>query len=433
MFSLGLADIVGCGSRADELRAQSMEEEEALESVGAKTTELSGKLKALKLKHSVIKKERDQLLVEKRELLTPVKDVKDEISGYLRKIKELDAQLKVEREKVALHETVVASKSDLEGHLKFSRDENRNLQMLLETSKELADSRQSRIDELEARSRADKLQMDAIKLKLESPSTSTPLSEGTTSKAALKIAYDELDAMRNKVSGLEANAVADRQQLTSLQIRLDTVVAEKQSVDLSLEIALSELSAARTRIAEWDGPSVGAGTGTGTGAGAGAGSAYSTDGEVHRLQQQIIQLTHSHEALTTQHQELESTMVRREAALVGERDTLAADKARLEIQVETLEGQLQRERAALLALQAPQNEAGTTDAALTAAREEVLACRGRIAELESQSKRDRERSSALRQEIDEMIAGRVIPHGDSPTRLADRCKAVKDKVSQCAV
>ena len=86
MFSL--AELIGCGRGNDEItKAAEEAEEDTNRELTEKGVNFENKLRLLKVKHTVIKKERDQLLQEKREL-TPIK--KDEISGYLRQIKELE-------------------------------------------------------------------------------------------------------------------------------------------------------------------------------------------------------------------------------------------------------------------------------------------------------------------------------------------------------
>lgn len=62
-----------------------------------------------------------------------------------------------------------------------------------------------------------------------------------------------------------------------------------------------------------------------------------------------------------------------------------------------------------------------------------MAYRDRINELEAQAKKDRERATALQHDFDALIAGRIVTHGESPTRLADRCKAVKDKLEAASI
>ena len=208
---------------------------------------MANKLRALKVKHSVIKKERDQLLVEKRESLSPVKEVKEDTSGYIRQIKGLEAQLKIEREKVMIQDVALMANKEIERSLELSREENKNLHLHLETTKELAKSRQERIEELEARSRADKTQLEVMKVKYDGGKSTDgqamqqAVNEANASKLALKMAKEELELLRSKVVESESHAATNQQQLTSLQTRLDTMTAQKKSAGSCTFCPLSHL------------------------------------------------------------------------------------------------------------------------------------------------------------------------------------------------
>ena len=129
-------------------------------------------------------------------------------------------------------------------------------------------------------------------------------------------------------------------------------------------------------------------------------------------------------------EELEGN-AQRDKAVRRERDDLAAAKAKLEVQVADLERQVRRNREELALMQQEHDE--LIGSALAAAKGEVVAYRDRINELEAQAKKDRERAAALQRDFDELISGRIVTHGESPTRLADRCKAVKDKLEAASI
>ena len=380
MFSI--AELIGCGRSNDEItKAAEEAEEDVNRELAEKGTNFENKLKLLKVKHTVIKKERDQLLQEKREL-TPIKD---ELSGYIRQIKELEAALLSQDEKAKVENSTIFN-------------ENRQLQLHLVTTKELADARQLRIDELETRARADKIQFDSMKMRLETLSSQnensqelqTAIDETNAYKVALQIAKGEIVTMKNQLKVFEKRTEAELDRANSLQLQLDAAQQRIAELEKSSTIAM------RSR---------------------------SVDDE-----QQVIELKHTITMLTTQVKELEGS-AHREKSLQRERDELTMAKTKLEVQVVELERQLKRDRDHLALVQQESDE--LIGSALAAAKGEVVAYRERINELESQSRKDRERSAQIQREFDELIAGRIVTHGESPTRLADRCKAVKDKYVWC--
>ena len=403
-----ISDLVGCGNKADELKAESLEEDFSPESAA----DLATKLRALKVKHSVIKKERDQLLVEKRESLSPVREVKEDTSGYIRQIKGLEAQLKIEREKVMIQDAALMANKEIERSLEVSREENKNLYLHLETTKELAVSRQERIDELEARSRADKTQLEVMKVKYDggkstdSQERQQAVNEANASKLALKMAKEELELLRSKVVESETQATVNQQQLTSLQTRLDTMTAQKKSADLSLEMAQSELLVMQKRMTDME-RSIDNRNGTDVQSAAGNAE------KLRLLQQQVAEHKGNN------------------AILIKERDDLLSVKEKLEAQVTELGRQLKRDRSQLAIIQQESDQ--IVQSAMTAARGEVGAYRDRINELELQSRKDRERSTQIQRQFDELITGRVVSSSESPTRLADRCKVVKDKLEAASI
>ena len=410
-----ISDLVGCGNKADELKAESLEDEESRDLSPERAVDLANKLRALKVKHSVIKKERDQLLVEKRESLSPVREVKEnkeDTSVFLRQIKGLESQLKIEREKVVILDDALLANKEIERSLEVSREENKNLHMHLETTKELAISRQERIDELEARSRADKTQLEVMKVKYDggkstdSQAMQQAVIEANASKLALKMAKEELELLRSKIVESEARTTVNQQQLTSLQTRLDTMTAQKKSADLSLEMAQGELLGMQKRMADIE-------QSINNQNGSDAISAAGNAEKLRLLQQQV-----------TEHKDAN-------AVLTKERNDLLSVKAKLEAQVTELERQLKRDRSQLAIIQQESDQ--IVQSAMTAARGEVGTYRDRINELELQSRKDRERSAQIQREFDELITGRIVSNGESPTRLADRCKAVKDKLEAASI
>ena len=397
MFSL--AELIGCGRGNDEItKAAEEAEEDTNRELTEKGVNFENKLRLLKVKHTVIKKERDQLLQEKREL-TPIK--KDEISGYLRQIKELEAELVSERENARIQSSTVFN--DLELELQRKQEENRQMQLHLVTTKELADARQLRIDELETRAQADKTQFDSMKMRLEAVSVQhensqelhAAIDETNAFKVALQIAKGEIVTMKNQLLVFEKRTEAEQDKATSLQSQLDDALVNEKAF--------------QQRIAELEKNPIEM-------------QSRSVDDE-----QLVMDLKHTITMLTTQVKELEGS-AHREKNLQRERDELTVAKIKLEVQVAELERQMKRDRDHLALVQQESDE--LIGSALAAAKGEVVAYRERINELESQSRKDRERSAQIQREFDELIAGRIVTHGESPTRLADRCKAVKDKYVQ---
>lgn len=382
MFSI--ADLVGCGSRQDELKKEQEEEEarEAAERVSEKMKEVENNLKALKLKHAVVKKERDELLTFKREL-TPVKDAEAQHVKRIRdleaqttaaasRIKDLEAQLADARERTVASDGAAAGKADVERQLQATKEETRNLQLHLETTREVVELQKAKLDELETRSKADKQQYDAMKAKLESVHHGTESADAK----AMQRAQEELVAMKNRM------AEAEQQLAAAIKKSNDSQGSSRDAAEL--EKTKNELGAVRTVV---------------------------------ELQKQRIE-------------ELEGN-AQRDKAVRRERDDLAAAKAKLEVQVADLERQVRRNREELALMQQEHDE--LIGSALAAAKGEVVAYRDRINELEAQAKKDRERAAALQRDFDELISGRIVTHGESPTRLADRCKAVKDKLEAASI
>ena len=400
MYSI--AELIGCGRGNDEItKAAEEAEEDTNRELTEKSVNFENKLRLLKVKHTVIKKERDQLLQEKREL-TPIKD---EVSGYIRQIKDLEAELTSEREKARIQSSVV-SNNDTELDLQRKLEENRQLQLHLVTTKELSDARQLRIDELETRARADKAQFDSMKMRLESLSMQNEnnqelqaaIDETNAFKVALQIAKGEIITMKNQLMVFEKKTEAEQDRVASLQSQLDAALVNEKT----FQQRIADLEEKNQNAIEMRSRSV--------------------DDE-----QQMMELQHTIAMLTAQVKELEGS-AHREKSLQRERDELTMSKTKLEVQVGELERQMKRDRDHLALVQQESDE--LIGSALAAAKGEVVAYRERINELESQSRKDRERSAQIQREFDELIAGRIVTHGESPTRLADRCKAVKDKYVQ---
>ena len=145
--------------------------------------------------------------------------------------------------------------------------------------------------------------------------------------------------------------------------------------------------------------------------------------------QSIIAAGHAEKVRLLQQQVNDQQSAR--VVLTKERDDLLSVKAKLEAQVTELERQLKRDRSQLAIIQQESDQ--IVQSAMTAARGEVGAYRDRINELELQSRKDRERSAQIQREFDELITGRVASDGGSPIRLADRCKAVQDKLEAASL
>ena len=277
------------------------------------------------------------------------------------------------------------------------------MQLHLVTTKELADARQLRIDELETRAQADKTQFDSMKMRLEAVSVQhensqelhAAIDETNAFKVALQIAKGEIVTMKNQLLVFEKRTEAEQDKATSLQSQLDDALVNEKAF--------------QQRIAELEKNPIEM-------------QSRSVDDE-----QLVMDLKNTITMLTTQVKELEGS-AHREKNLQRERDELTVAKIKLEVQVAELERQMKRDRDHLALVQQESDE--LIGSALAAAKGEVVAYRERINELESQSRKDRERSAQIQREFDELIAGRIVTHGESPTRLADRCKAVKDKYVQ---
>lgn len=312
MFSI--ADLVGCGSQQDAIKKEQEEEEsrEAAERVAEKMKEVEASLKALKLKHTVVKKERDELLVYKREL-TPVKDaeaqhvkrirdLEQQTAASAARVKDLEGQLAAERDRAAASEGSAAGKADVERQLLATKEEGRNLQLHLETTREVVELQKAKLEELETRFRADKQQYDAMKAKLEAVHHGEAGGGGGGADAkAMQRAQEELAAMKSRL--------ADAEQQLAAAISSSNGNGGKNGGKEELEKVQNELAAVRTVV---------------------------------ELQKQRIQ-------------DLEGS-TEREKAMRRDRDDLSAAKAKLEVQVVDLERQVRRSREELALMQQEHDE-----------------------------------------------------------------------------